>query len=261
MRTYSSRLDVSKFKKDFIHLYRKRHELIDEDAPILNDIVEKITSVNYSIVAFLKSVDSIEDAHIQEYCRCAAIAQLFNAHLDSRSGNPYVETSPYAKEIILIQCKQGTAFVSKYGDIIIDEGKVSTHRGCNDGLGFRVCKVVDGIETQHYGFIVNNGEMILPCVFDGFDRHLGEINPIYNNGCFSVRIYGYIHSIDKEELQNIIDNYDDERKLYCISNDILFAIRPGFLPPWGCRKGNIADLKPLLSQLLVSKEDLQNIQL
>lgn len=50
MRTYSSRLDVSKFKKDFIHLYRKRHELIDEDAPILNNIVEKITSVHPSIV-------------------------------------------------------------------------------------------------------------------------------------------------------------------------------------------------------------------
>ena len=64
-----------------------------------------------------------------------------------------------------------------------------------------------------------------------------------------------------EELQKIIDYYDDERTLYCISNDILFAIRPGFLPPWGCHKGNIADLKPLLSQLLVSKEDLQNIQL
>ena len=260
MRNYSSRLDVSKFKKDFIHLYRKRHELIDEDAPILNDIVEKITSVNYSIVAFLKSVDSIEDAHIQEYCRCAAIAQLFNAHLDYSSGYPYVETSSHAKEIILIQYKRSAAFVSKYGDIIIDEGKVSTHRGCNDGLGFRVRKVVDGIETQHYGFIVNNGEMILPCVFDGFDRHLGEINPIYNHGKFSVRIYGYIHSIDKEELQNIIDNYDDERKLYCISNDILFVITPGVV---GDRysKGNIEDLKPLLSQLLVSKEDLQNIQL
>ena len=126
-------------------------------------------------------------------------------------------------------------------------------------------EVVDGIVTQHYGFIANNGAMILPCVFDGFDTHLWEINPIYNNGCFSVRIYGYIHSIDKEELQKIIDNYDDdyddERTLYCISNDILFAIRPSFVPPYGCRKGNIADLKPLLSQLLVSKEDLQNIQL
>lgn len=260
MRTYSSRLDVSKFKKDFIHLYRKRHELIDEDAPILNDIVEKITSVNYSIVAFLKSVDSIEDAHIQKYCRCAAIAQLFNAHLDYRSGYPYIETSANAKEIILIQCKQGTAFVSKYGDIIIDEGKVSTHRGANFGLGF----IVHGILTQHYGFIANNGAMILPCVFDGFDPHIREINPIYNNGCFSVRIYGNIHSIDKEKLQEIIDNYDDDyddwRTLYCISNDILFAICPG----WGgdrYSKGNIADLKPLLSQLLVSKEDLQNIQL
>ena len=50
MRTYSSRLDVSKFKKDFIHLYGECHEWIDEDAPILNDIVEKITSVHPSIV-------------------------------------------------------------------------------------------------------------------------------------------------------------------------------------------------------------------
>lgn len=257
MRTYSSRLDVSKFKKDFIHLYKKRHELIDEDAPILNDIVEKITSVNYSIVAFLKSVDSIEDAHIQEYCRCAAIAQLFNAHLDYRSGNPYVETSPYAKEIILIQCKQGTAFVSKYGDIIIDEGEVWTHSGLNYGLGFQVRQVVDGTVNQHYGFIANNGAMVLPCVFDGFDSHLGEINPIYNHGIFTVRIYGYIHSIEKEDLQEMINNYNDERKLYCISNDILFAIRPS----WGDRKGNIADLKPLLSELLASKEDLENIQL
>ena len=256
MRTYSSRLDVSKFKKDFIHLYRKRHELIDEDAPILNDIVEKIASVNYSIVAFLKSVDSIEDAHIQEYCRCAAIAQLFNVNLDYRSGYPYVEPSRHAKEIILIQYKLSTAFVSKYGNIIIDEGKVWTNRRSNLGLGFPIRKVVDGTVTQHYGFIANNGAMILPCVFDGFDTHLWEINPIYNNGCFSVRIYGYIHSIDKEKLQEIIDNYDDERKLYCISNDILFAIRPSFVPPCGCRKGNIADLKPLLSQLLVSKEDL-----
>ena len=260
MRTYSSRLDVSKFKKDFIHLYRKRHELIDEDAPILNDIVEKITSVNYSIVAFLKSVDSIEDAHIQEYCRCAAIAQLFNAHLDDRSGYPYVETSSHAKEIILIQCKPSAAVVSKYGDIIIDEGVIWTHSGANYGLGFIVRQVVDGIVTQHYGFIANNGAMILPCVFDGFDSHLWEINPIYNNGCFSVRLYGYIHSIDKEKLQEIIDDYHDERWLYCISNDILFVITPGVV---GDRysKGNIEDLKPLLSQLLVSKEDLQNIQL
>ena len=50
MEICSSWLDVSKFKKDFIHLYSERHELIDEDAPILNDIVEKITSVHPSIV-------------------------------------------------------------------------------------------------------------------------------------------------------------------------------------------------------------------
>ena len=44
------------------------------------------------------------------------------------------------------------------------------------------------------------------------------------------------------------------------TNDILFVITPGVV---GDRysKGNIEDLKPLLSQLLVSKEDLQNIQL
>lgn len=251
---YNYYLDVAKFKSDFLRLCAN-FRTFDEDENILNDIVEKINHVDCSAVAFLKNIDSIEDKEMQMVCRCAAIVQMFNAKLDYRGGYPYVATSAHSTDLLFLMYSNSTAVVSKYGEVIIDKDEVYLNPRNNYGQGWPILDIA----SQKYGFITTAGQRALPCVFDVIKQHIGEVNPIYNGGTYNMTIYGSMNKLTKEKIQDLIgfeDGYTPN-ELYCVSEDgILFRLRP-----WSqevpYRRGNIQEVGPVLSDLVLSKAKLE----
>lgn len=251
MKINSSYLDKNRFERDFTSLYRET----DESRSLLDSILERISACNLSAASFLRDIDSIEDEDVQECCRMAAIAQMFNAKLDYRSGYPYVATSANSKYVLMLCFENSTAIISKYGEVVFDEGIIWANPRANFcGMGWGVRKVIDGKVSNKYGFITSSGERVLPCVFNELDLHIGECNAIYNHVPFSLRIYGPVDSVKMEYLESLIEWYDEEG-IWCISEDsILFT-----LTPQRNSKVVVDDVKSLMSSLCTSREQLQKI--
>lgn len=260
MRAHTYHIDITKFKKDFSTLSHQANE-----EGVLDGIISIINSVNCSITDFLWSIDSIKDNKIQMLCRTAVIAQKFDAKLDYRSGYPYVETSSYSNNLLLLQFKESTAIVSKYGDIIIDEGEIYTHRGKFYQGGF----VANAVVGKKYGFISSSGATILPCIFDDCDMHIGEYNFIFNKVNFNLRLYGKTDIIDKEYIQDMIEDYDESDIITCISNNsIIFQLYQRNLLSTDSKfvrtskeqkEEAITAVKSLISDIIISKDKLQEI--
>jgi hypothetical protein len=273
MKIHTNRLDINKFKEDFDTLYSGEHK-----EQILN-----INQLDYSISSFLRKVDLIENEDIQKSCRHAAIAQMYNADLEHRGARAYVETPSYG-EIVLIQVPINTGFppvfstviLSKYGDILINEGEIKTHSGRNYGIGFTVKKIIDGQVSTKYGFIDNAGARVLPCVFDYIKQGIGRFDIYFGQLRFCLNRYGNKDSIDRDKLQKLIDYYD-YFDFICISEDaILFSLEtigdlemPESIQAQMAIENNghisrnvndlMEELRTSLSPILVSKEKLQEI--
>lgn len=219
MNVISNYLDVDRFKKDFILLYGKKD---DSTAIVLEDIIIKINAAERVITSFLRAVDDIEDAKVQKCCRIVAIAQMYQAKLDYRSGYPYVGTSAYNNvDIITLVFTKSTAVVSKYGELIIDEGEIWLNiRNYYNG-GFPIRKVIDGAVSNKYGFLSSSGLLLLPCIFDDCDMHIGESNFIYNNVNFQLRCFGKLSEVDKEY---VIDHFDETEMILCCYESMLFVL-------------------------------------
>lgn len=239
---------------------------------MLESIVARINESDLSATAFLRSIDTIEDQDIQECCRKATIAQMYNAKLDYRSGYPYVATSANSREVLMLCFKNSTAVVSKYGELIFDEGDILANPHDNrGGMGWRIRKVIDGQVSNKYGFITSAGKRVLPCVFSDLDPHIGELSAIYNRVPFDVIILGAVDDVEKEEMEYMIDLYD--AGIFCLSEDsILFSLLPLTNVPEEIiddeeslqlleekEKEAINDVKSLLSSIVLSKERLQEI--
>ena len=280
MTIHTNKLDINKFRKDFATFYRgpKLVEKYGDAEQVLDTIVRIINESNCSIPSFLRNVDSIDGKEIQRYCRHAAIAQMYNAGLDyNRCSSCYVETSGYG-EAIMINLPISTVVLSKYGDILINEGEIWTHSGLNYGRGWITRKIIDGQASNKYGFINNQGARVLPCVFDYIEGHIGELDIYFGPFRFDLRLYGNIDSVSRDELQEVLDNYDREYAIInCVSEDsILFsletfgkpkmpdaingimAIRNNKSVPWN-RDKIMEALRTALSPILISKEKLQEI--
>lgn len=272
MRIHSYTLNIDQFKEDFSSLY------YDSDKEqVLENIIRIINESDLSISSFLKKVDSIEERDVQTCCRHAAVAQMYDAALEySRNESCYVESSGYG-EVLMIQLPSSTVVLSKYGDILIDEGEICTHSGTNYGRGFITRKIIDGQVSSKYGFIDNQGACVVPCVFDYIEAHLYEA-PCATLGClkFTMRIFGNIDSIDTGKLQDMIKDYD-WYDYVCISKDsVLFALEssgshsgPTYINEIMALENNnhvpskpeelLEELRSVLSPLLISKEKLQEI--
>lgn len=280
MIIHTKKLDINKFKKDFATLYRGRAlvEKYGDAEQVLDTIVGLINESDCSIPSFLRSVDNIDGKEIQRYCRHAAIAQMYNAGLNpNRCSSCFVDTSSYG-EAVMIKLPDSTVVLSKYGDILINEGEIWTHSGLNYGRGWITRKIIDGQVSNKYGFIDNKGARVLPCVFDYIEGHIGSLPDIYS-GPFLIylQLYGNIGSVSRDELQEVIDDYDREYVINCISEDsILFSLKTSGKPempdaingimairnnkrvPWNRDKITEA-LRIALSPILISKEKLQEI--
>ena len=255
MRIHTNKLDINKFKRDFDTLYRG-----EDKEQVLNEIVELINeSSDVSIPSFLRNVDLIEDKKVQKLCRHAAVAQMYNAGLNfNRCSSCYVETSSYG-QVVMIKLPISTVILSKYGDILFNEGEIWTHSGLNYGKGFIVRKIIDGQVSTKYGFIDNAGARVLPCIFDYIEGHIGEADIYYGphrSPLFSLSIYGNKESVDRDKLQKMIDDYD-VYAFNCISEDsILFSL---LYLGRGSSNDLMEELRTALSPILISKEKLQEI--
>lgn len=257
MKVHTNKLDINKFKEDFETLY-SRYE--DGDAEqVLDTIVVLINESDCSIRSFLKSVDNIDGEEIQKYCRHAAIAQMYNAGLEyNRCRYRYVDTSPYG-EAVMIKLPNSTVVLSKYGDILINEGEIWTHSGLNYGRGWITHKI--GQLSKKYGFIDNKGARVLPCVFDYIKGHIGSMEIYFSYFEFSLRNFGKVDSVNREMLQEILDYYNPNN-IYCLSEDsILFELMPfGYKSDELMEEDElIEELKSELSSILITKEKLQEI--
>lgn len=265
MIIYTDELDVYEFEKDFGILYSGK-----EKEQVLDKIVELINESNGSIYSFLRKVDLIEDKKIQELCRHAAIAQMYNVGLEYGWSSCYVETPSYG-DVILIQLQNSTVVLSKYGDMIFNEGEIRTYSEDNSGRGFFVKKTIDG----KYGFIDNAGARVLPCIFDAKERHMWEAEFYYGPLHFSLWIYGNKDSVGRDKLQEMTDSYDSY-DFICLSEDSIlsslhymgsqlpqvtqdsWAIRNNKSAPWN-RDKLMEELRTELSPILISREKLQEI--
>lgn len=279
MRIHTNKLDINKFKKDFVTLYRGK-----DKEQVLDRLVELINESDCSIPAFLRKVDLIEEKRVQESSRHAAVAQMYNVDLYNRGNSCYVETASYG-EVVMIQVpistgsnpEYSTIILSKYGDVHINEGEIWTHSGLNYGRGLIVRKIIDGKVSTKFGYMYA-GARVLPCVFDYIEGHIGSLPDIYS-GPFLIylQLYGNIGSVSRDELQEVIDDYDREYVINCISEDsILFSLKTSGKPempdaingimairnnkrvPWNRDKITEA-LRIALSPILISKEKLQEI--
>ena len=279
MRIHTNKLDINKFKKDFVTLYRGK-----DKEQVLDRLVELINESDCSIPAFLRKVDLIEEKRVQESSRHAAVAQMYNVDLYNRGNSCYVETASYG-EVVMIQVpistgsnpEYSTIILSKYGDVHINEGEIWAHSGLNYGRGLIVRKRIDGQVSTKYGYMYA-GARVLPCVFDYIEGHIGSLPDIYS-GPFLIylQLYGNIGSVSRDELQEVIDDYDREYVINCISEDsILFSLKTSGKPempdaingimairnnkrvPWNRDKITEA-LRIALSPILISKEKLQEI--
>lgn len=278
MTIHTNKLDINKFKKDFATLYKGRTlvEKYGDAEQVLETVVGLVNESDCSIPSFLRSVDSIDGKEIQRYCRHAAIAQMYNAGLNyNRCSSCYVETSPYG-EAILIKLPVSTVVLSKYGDILINEGVIWTHSGLNYGRGWITRKIIDGQASNKYGFIDNSGTRVLPCVFDYIEGHIGSPIEIYF-GYFTLILNSFvkIDSVDREKIQEMIDDYRP-KNIYCLSEDsilsklIPFHYRvPVHINETMAIENNkhsllkrdelMYELRTALSPILISKERLQEI--
>lgn len=252
----------------------------------MDRLVELINESDCSIPAFLRKVDLIEEKRVQESSRHAAIAQMYNVDLYYRRNSCYVETASYG-EVIMIQVPistgsypvNSTIILSKYGDVHINEGEIWTHSGMNYGRGLIVRKIIDGQVSSKYGYMYA-GARVLPCVFDYIEGHIGSLPNIYFGPFrFYLRLYGNIDSVSRDELQEVIDDYDREYVINCVSEDsILFSLETFGEPemsdaingimaitnnerdPWNLDEDEITEaLRIALSHILISKEKLQEI--
>lgn len=278
MVIHTNKLDINKFKKDFATLYKGRTliEKYGDAEQVLETVVGLVNESDCSIPSFLRSVDSIDGKEIQRYCRQAAIAQMYNVGLNyNRCGSCFVDSSPYG-EAIMIKLPVSTVVISKYGDILINEGAIWTHSGLNYGRGWIIRQIIDGQVSNKYGFIDNNGACVLPCVFDYIKGQIGTLDICFGRLLFGLSICGNIASVGRDELQRMIDAYD-RKAFICLTEDsILFSLSSlGIQRMPDAINGSLAiennnhgsskrdelmdELRTALSPILISKERLQEI--
>ena len=227
MRVYSRALDVRKFEKDFSSLIRLR----DDKDTVIKDVIARVNAAKADIVTFLKNVDEIEDEKVQKCCRYIALAQMYNVRTEKEGGYPYIARQAYG-DVFLIVIKHNidvwpvysTAVVSRYGEVIIDEGEISVNSSTNYGCGAGwIFKRVGG---DKYGLLSDYGEVLIPCVFDSCYTNVGIAYCFYKGVAFELTVYGKQGEIDNKWIKQMIDVCDLPDSLFCRSESgVLYTLK------------------------------------
>lgn len=229
MKIYTRTLDINKFKKDFSSLQNIRGR--EDKELVLNDVIARIEAVKSNIVDFLKDVDNIEDEKVQKCCRLAAIAQMYKANLDYRSGYPYIPEVQHSKHVLLIRHQKdynsmivnSIAIVSKYGETIIHEGSIKDFDSNHGGW------VVENLQTRKNGFISDYGDILIPFIFDNpkvLDHGLNPTIFFYKGISFELYVYAQQGRCEKKWFKQLLNLSERPDFIICRSEKgVLYELK------------------------------------
>lgn len=112
-----------------------------------------------------------------------------------------------------------TAIVSKYGEIIINEGEIYVFTGTDDGWG---CEAMN-VQTGKMGFISNYGDLLIPYIFDSsLSADIGQF--VYKGiRSFKLRVFGKQSRHVKEMLNELLDLSERPDYIICRSEKGVLA--------------------------------------
>ena len=275
MRVQSHHLNTRKFEIDFSSLIGFRNDKEN----VIRDAVARVIAAKADIVTFLKNVDEIEDEKVQKRCRCAAIAQMYNVK-PKFPGYPYIEQQAYG-DVFLIRFKHdmgerpvySTAVVSRYGEIIIDEGEIYVSSMTNYGYG--TGWIFQRLDGEKYGFISDYGDVLIPCLFDSCYTNVGIAYCFFKSISFEFTVYGKQNELDNKWIKRIIRTGENPKYIICRSESgVLYTLSAeevirdpsNGVADYDCEVDPIVyqealkDIKAFLSPYIVSLEDLKRLQ-
>ena len=268
-------MDVKRFEKDFSSLIRLR----DDKDTVIKDVIARVNAAKADIVTFLKNVDEIEDEKVQKYCRYIALAQMYNVRTEKEGGYPYIARQAYG-DVFLIVIKHNidgwpvysTAVVSRYGEIIIDEGKISVYSMTNYGRGAGwIFKRVGG---DKYGLLSDYGEVLIPCLFDSCYTNVGIAYCFYKGVSFELTVFGKQNELENQWIKQIIGVGERPDSFICRSDSgVLFTLRAEKVvrnPSNGADENHrevaptiyqeaVKEVEAFMSSFIVSTEELKRL--
>lgn len=172
---------------------------------VLNDIENMLDSSEDSI-AFLHKLDELTDESVQMSCRGVVISHMYDVPCRD------VSWSACNHDLLMVNVgNTSTAIVSKYGEMLIKEGKITTGRF--DHGEFVARSVSDG----KIGYFSRTGTVILPCIFDDCDMHIGEANFLLKGVNFRLVT---ISSSDASSINDLLRNMNKLRwGIICMTED------------------------------------------
>ena len=272
MRVFKHTLDIKQFEREFSNLIR----LQDDKENVLKDVLARVDAADADISTFLKDVDSIEDEKVRKFCRCAAIAQMYNVK-PKYNGYPYIASQ--SNRVLVIGFRQyvdgmpviSEAVVSKYGEIIIDEGIIAVYSSANYGGGWPI----KNITTGRLGFISNYGDYLLPCSFDTFYVKLCVGPYFFLKGiAFELRVYGKQSELEKKSFERFLRDSCNKNPDYiiCRSNEgVIYELKvadvsfdysgqivDSEVDPAASQEA-LQEVKAFMSPFVMTKEDLERL--
>lgn len=173
---------------------------------VLNDI-ENILDSSEDSIAFLHKLDELTDESVQMNCRGVVISHMYDVPCRD------VSWSACNHDLLMVNVgNTSTAIVSKYGEMLIKEGEITTHSGRFYDGEFVARSVSDG----KIGYFSRTGTVILPCIFDDCDMHIGEANFLLKGVNFRLVTFS---SLDADSI-NFLRNMEELRGgIVCTTED------------------------------------------
>lgn len=174
---------------------------------VRNDIENMLDSSEDSI-AFLHKLDELTDESVQMSCRGVVISHMYDVPCRD------VSWSACNHDLLMINVgNTSTAIVSKYGEMLIKEGEITTHSGRFYDGEFVARSVSDG----KIGYFSRTGTVILPCIFDDCDMHIREANFLLKGVNFQLVTISYS---DASSINNLLRNMNKLRwGIICMTED------------------------------------------
>ena len=173
---------------------------------VLNDIEDMLDSSEDSIT-FLHKLDELTDESVQMSCRGVVISHMYDVPCRD------VSWSGSNHDLLMVNVgTTSTAIVSKYGEILIKEGEI--HSGRFYGGEFVARSVNDG----KIGYFSRTGTVILPCIFDDCDMHIGEANFLLQGVNFKLITCPSLDAIEqfRESQYSICACTTEDKKTYFV---------------------------------------------
>ena len=240
MDTKTRFIDKEEFLEAFSYLNKRNPEKVEQHL----DEIKGILDSSADAFELLRRLDNIEDENIQSSCRRAALAQMYGVKFDSwyykgstrqnyisYCGNKIAVINLYPYEKGYWRVSRGSVVLSKYGEIIVNEGvfslfsfygRYAVAQKIENGTLTGSAMVGDSsIHNQKgAGVYSNEGEFVIPFgIFDQIRLHLGGLQEArFKCLKFTFLILGKITDIDSEDLNYWMEE-DHSWKILLISPD------------------------------------------